>query len=66
MGGGGGGGRAHPMIVPVVRGGGGPPQGTFLEFLPSKSPFLGFRVIQTRYWPVFNLESVFIIKNILL
>ena len=32
----------------------------FWIFLKSfKSPFLGFRFIQTGYWPDFNLESVF-------
>ena len=29
----------------------------------NKSPFLVFRVIPLGYWPDFNLESVFIIKN---
>ena len=29
------------------------------DFNSLKSPFLGFRVIQTEYWPDFNLESVF-------
>ena len=42
----------------------GSPQGTSLEFLLLKSPVLGFRVIQTRYCLDFNLETVFIIKNI--
>ena len=40
------------------------PPGYFLDFLFFKSPFLGFIVIQKGYWPDFNLESVFIIKNI--
>ena len=35
-----------------------------MEFYSLKAPFLGFRVIQTGYWPDFNLESVFIIENI--
>ena len=35
-----------------------------LDFYSLRSPFLGFRVIQTGYWPDFNLESVFIMKNI--
>ena len=38
----------------------------FFGFLLLKSPFLGFRVIRTRYWPDFNVDSVFIIKNVLL
>ena len=36
----------------------------YLDFYSLKSPFLGFRVIQVGYWPDFNLESVFIFKNI--
>ena len=36
----------------------------FFYFYSLKSPFLGFRVIQTGYWPDFILQSVFIIKNI--
>ena len=40
------------------------PQGYFFYFYSLKSPFLGFRVIQTGYWPDFILQSVFIIKNI--
>ena len=42
------------------------PQGNVLDFNSLESPFLGFRVIQTAYWPKFNLESVFIIKNIII
>ena len=38
--------------------------GNFLDFHSLKSPFPGFIVIQKEYWPDFNLESVFIIKNI--
>ena len=40
------------------------PLGSFFGFLLLKSLFLGFRVIQTGYWPDFNLESVLTIKNI--
>ena len=29
----------------------------------NEPPFLVFRVIPLRYWPDFNLESVFIMKN---
>ena len=29
------------------------------DFNSLTSPFLGFRVIQTEYWPDFNLETVF-------
>ena len=29
-----------------------------MDFYSLKSPFLGFQVIQTGYWPVFNLEGV--------
>ena len=36
----------------------------YLDIYSLKSPFLGFRVIQIVYWPDFNLESVFIFKNI--
>ena len=46
--------------------GGGLPQEFVFGFLLLKSPFLGFRVIRTGYWPDFNVESVVIIKNILL
>ena len=35
-----------------------------MDFNSLKSPFLGFQVIQTGYWPELNLESVFIIKSI--
>ena len=42
------------------------PQGNVLDFNSLESPFLGFRVIQTAYWPKFNLESVFIITNIII
>ena len=38
--------------------------GKFFGFLLLKSPFLGFRVIQTGYWPDVNLESVLTIKDI--
>ena len=41
-----------------------PPRLNYLDFYSLKSPFLGFRVIQMGYWPDFNLESVFIFKNI--
>ena len=48
-----------------VRGGGvGSPRKIFFGFLLLKSPFLGFRVIQTGYWPDVNLESVLTIKDI--
>ena len=40
------------------------PLRNYLDFYSLKSPFLGFRVIQMGYWPDFNLESVFIFKNI--
>ena len=40
------------------------PLRNYLDFYSFKSPFLGFRVIQLGYWPDFNLESVFIFKNI--
>ena len=40
------------------------PPRNYLDFYSLKSPFLGFRVIQMGYWPDFNLESVFIFKNI--
>ena len=40
------------------------PPGNYLDFYFFKSPFLDFRVIQMGYWPDFNLESVFIFKNI--
>ena len=39
--------------------GGRLPQERFWIFNSLTSPFLGFRVIQTGYWPDFNLESVF-------
>ena len=39
------------------------PLRNYLDFYSFKSPFLGFRVIQLG-WPDFNLESVFIFKNI--
>ena len=42
----------------------GSPRIFFFYFNSLKSPFLGFRVIQTGYWPDFILQSVFIIKNI--
>ena len=42
----------------------GSPRIFFFYFYSLKSPFLGFRVIQTGYWPDFILQSVFIIKNI--
>ena len=35
-----------------------------MDFNSLKSPSLGFRVIQMGYWPDFNLETIFIIKNI--
>ena len=50
----------------VQGGGGGSPRKGFLGFLLLKSPFLGFQVIQTGYWPDFNIECVLIIKNVLL
>ena len=40
------------------------PPRNYLDFYSLKSPFLGFRVIQMGYWPDFNLENVFIFKNI--
>ena len=45
-------------------GSGAAPPRNVLDFYSLKSPFLGFRVIQAGCWPDFNLESVFIIKNI--
>ena len=42
----------------------GSPKKLFGKFYSFKPPFLGFRVIQLGYWPDFNLESVFIFKNI--
>ena len=36
--------------------------GKFLDFNSPQSPFLGFRVIQTGYWPDFSLESFIFIK----
>ena len=47
--------------------GGRLPQEFFwFSFDSLKSPFLGLRVIQTGYWPDFNLESVFMIKMYLI
>ena len=50
----------------------GPP-GNFLDFNSLKSPFLGFRVIPTAYWPVplasdeaLQLESFYLLKIYLL
>ena len=40
------------------------PLRNYLDFYSFKSPFLGFRVIQMGYRRDFNLESVFIFKNI--
>ena len=40
------------------------PLRNYLDFYSLKSPFVGFRVIQMGYRPDFNLESVFIFKNI--
>ena len=40
------------------------PPRNYLDFYSLKSPSLGFRVIQMGYWPDFNLESVFIFKDI--
>ena len=34
-----------------------------LDLNSLKSHSIGFQVIQTGYWPDFNLESVFTIKN---
>ena len=31
----------------------------FLDFYSMRSPFVGFSVIQSGYWPDFNLESFF-------
>ena len=45
--------------------GDGLPPEIFWSFTP-KSPFLCFGVIQTGYWPNFNLESVLLIKILLL
>ena len=42
------------------------PPGKNLDVYSLKSPFLGFQVIQTKYWPDGKLESLFIIKNILI
>ena len=42
------------------------PPGKNLDFYSLKSPFVGFQVIQTKYWPDGNLESLFIFKNILI
>ena len=36
----------------------------FLDFYSLRSPFLGFSVIQSGYWPDFNLESFFLEKFI--
>ena len=40
------------------------PKRNYLDFYSLESPFLGFRVIQMEYRPDFNLESIFIFKNI--
>ena len=45
-------------------GSGAAPPRNVLDFYSLKSPFPGFRVIQAGCRPDFNLESVFIIKNI--
>ena len=50
-----------------VRSWGDPEAGSprkFLDFNSLKSPFLGFVVIQTGYWPDFNLEIVSLLQKI--
>ena len=42
------------------------PPGNNLDFYSLKSPFLGFQVIQTGYWPDCNLKIVFLLQKIYL